>query len=177
MPIPWNGNNWALACDFQGGNFANVKVSSSDCGGRCAATSGCTHFTWTTYNGGTCWMKNGDATKDSALFTGDYTAVCGIVAATSAPPTSGGGVGPVLQNVLATRHVNGGGDACALPARSYAVNKPFALGDMAELAHLKFKPDLCGHVLTINCGFGPLDIIITNSNYGGGIDLYSQATW
>jgi hypothetical protein len=79
--------------------------------------------------------------------------------------------------VLATRHVNGGGDACALPATAYAVNYPFALGSIDALAHLKFKPDLCGHVLSINCGYGSLDIIITNSNYGGGLDLYSQSTW
>ena len=31
------------------------------------------------------------------------------------PGPIGGGVGPVLNGVLATRHVNGGGDACALP--------------------------------------------------------------
>jgi hypothetical protein len=130
-------------------------------------------------------MKNTGASKNSALFTGDYTAMCGVATgsvvtpstSTISPSSSGGGVGPVLSNVLATRHVNGGGDACALPTRTYAVNKPFALGDMSELAHLKFKPDLCGHVLNINCGYGPLDIIITNSNYGGGIDLYSQITW
>jgi hypothetical protein len=48
---------------------------------------------------------------------------------------------------------------------------------ITELGYLKFKPDLCGHVLTINCGHGDLDIIITNSNYGGGMDLYSQSTW
>ena len=29
--------------------------------------------------------------------------------------------------------------------------------------------ELCGHVLEIDCGYGPLDIIVTNSNYGGGL--------
>ena len=93
------------------------------------------------------------------------------------PGPLGGGVGPVLNGVLATRHVNGGGDACALPRADYTNNFPFALGDIGALAHLKFKPDLCGHILTINCGRGPLDILVTNSNYGGGMDLYSRATW
>jgi hypothetical protein len=24
MDVNWNGNNWALACDFRGGDFANA---------------------------------------------------------------------------------------------------------------------------------------------------------
>jgi hypothetical protein len=27
MAINWNGNNWANACDFRGGDFTNAKVS------------------------------------------------------------------------------------------------------------------------------------------------------
>ena len=179
----WNGNNWAMGCDFWGRDLTNARMAGSECGGKCAATSGCTHFTWTSYNGGTCWMKSGAVTKADAFDVADQSFVCGIVTITNPPVTNppntggGGGVGTVLTNVLATRHVNGGGDACALPARSYAITKPFALGDLPELGYLKFRPDLCGHVLNINCGFGPLDIIITNSNYGGGIDLYSSSTW
>ena len=38
------------------------------------------------------------------------------------------------------------------------------------------RSDLCGHVLTVNCGKGDLDIIINNSNFGGGLDLYGS-TW
>ena len=45
-----------------------------------------------------------------------------------------------LYNILATRHVNGGGDACALPQANYNVRYPFALGSIPELAHLKFRP-------------------------------------
>ncbi len=47
MDVNWNGNNWALACDFRGGDFANARVSSEQCGGMCASTQGCTHFSWT----------------------------------------------------------------------------------------------------------------------------------
>jgi hypothetical protein len=177
--VSWNGNNWAFACDFWGGDLANARVTGSECGGKCASTSGCTHFTWTTYNGGTCWMKQGAVTQADAFDVSDQSFVCGIVTITNPPSGGGGGgVGTVLTNVLATRHVSGGsGDACALPRGSYTLNNPFALGDRPELGYLKFKPDLCGHILNINCGHGPLDIIITNSNYGGGIDLYSRATW
>ena len=88
-----------------------------------------------------------------------------------------GGVGQVLQNVLATRHENGGTGACELPQTGYTNDYPIALGDMASLGHLKFQPDLCGHILNIDCGHGPIDIIITNSNLGRGLDLYSRSTW
>ena len=77
--INWNGNNWALACDFPGNDLSNVKTSSSNCGGACAATSGCTHFAWTSWNGGTCWMKYGAVTQQNAVPTSDQTTVCGLI--------------------------------------------------------------------------------------------------
>ena len=43
------------------------------------STQGCTHFTWTNYNGGTCWMKYGPARKTDAFYTGNNSMVCGIV--------------------------------------------------------------------------------------------------
>lgn len=169
--ISWNGN-WAFACDFHGNDLSSARVSGEDCGGKCAGTSGCTHFTWTTYNGGTCWMKSGSVSKNNAFDTGDQSMVCGVL-----DKTVDVVVGPTLYNVKATRHENGGGDACALPQASYTTDNPFALGSIDSLGHLKFRPDLCGHILNIDCGHGPLDIIITNSNYGGGMDLYSRTTW
>ena len=48
--------------------------------------------------------------------------------------------GDTLYNILATRHVNGGGDACALPKANYDVQYPFALGSIDELSYLKFRP-------------------------------------
>jgi hypothetical protein len=61
--IKWNGNNWAFSCDFYNNDLTNVQVSGANCGGTCAQTSGCTHFTWTQYNGGTCWMKYGSISQ------------------------------------------------------------------------------------------------------------------
>ena len=49
---------------------------------------------------------------------------------------------PTLYNILATRHVNGGGDACALPQTDYNVRMPFALGSLPELDYLKFRPGI-----------------------------------
>ncbi len=117
-------------------------------------------------------MKRGQVGKEDAFDTGDQSMVCGIVDPDPNPT-------PAPGNVLATRHDNGGGtgDACALPQANYVVANPFALGDLPELGDLKFKPELCGHVFRIDCGHGPLDIIATNSNLGGGLDLYSQTSW
>jgi len=75
--ITWNGN-WAYACDFHNNDLTNVQTSGEDCSGQCSQTLGCTHFTWTTYNGGTCWMKKGSVSKNDAFLTNDRSMVCGI---------------------------------------------------------------------------------------------------
>ena len=173
--ISWNGN-WAFACDFYNSDIGDARMRGEDCGGYCARTSGCTHFAWTTYNGGTCWLKGGSATKNDAFFTNDYSMVCGVIGSPSPPPRPTSGLGQTLYNVLATRHGAYEAGACALPAASYAVTNAVALGSINSLSHLKFKPELCGQVLRVDCGNGPLNIIITNSNYGGGLDLYGS-TW
>ena len=76
--VNWNGNNWAMSCDFTGNDLSNVQVASAACGGQCAQTPGCTHFTWTTFNGGTCWMKSGPVSKNDAFSTSDPSTVCGV---------------------------------------------------------------------------------------------------
>lgn len=172
LGVSWNGNNWALGCDFRGNDLTNAQTKGEDCGGRCAYTQGCTHFTWTSYNGGTCWMKQNSVTKNDAFDSSDKSAVCGVII--NSQPSQP--IGTAFNNVLATRHGAYESGACALPKWSYENVYPVALGDIAELQNLKFKPELCGHVLTVDCGRGSLDIIINNSNLGGGLDLYAS-TW
>lgn len=75
--IYWK-TNWAHACKFPGNDLSNIQVRADECGGRCSSTPGCTHFTWTTGNGGTCWMKQGPVSKSDALLTSDQTMVCGV---------------------------------------------------------------------------------------------------
>ncbi len=87
--VNWNGNNWAPLCDFKGNDLSNARTRAEDCGGKCASTSFCTHFTWTNYNGGTCWMKKNTVTKSDAIDKLDENAVCGVVIATD--PGSAGG--------------------------------------------------------------------------------------
>jgi hypothetical protein len=67
-----------MTCDFKGSDLSNQKGSASSCAQTCASSSGCTHFTWTSYNGGTCWMKSGSVSKSNAFYTGDQSMVCGI---------------------------------------------------------------------------------------------------
>jgi hypothetical protein len=78
-PIDWQPENWAFSCDFHGNDLSNAKIRGEDCGGRCASTPGCTHFTWTNYEGGTCWMKQGGATKNNAFKTDNAGSVCGWI--------------------------------------------------------------------------------------------------
>ena len=77
--IKWQPYGWAYACDFKNNDLMNVQTSSDRCGGLCVTTSGCTHFTWTTYKNGTCWMKKGSISRSDALITGNNSMVCGIV--------------------------------------------------------------------------------------------------
>ncbi|CAF3409652.1 unnamed protein product [Rotaria sp. Silwood1] len=77
--IQWNGKNWAMSCDFRGNDLTNVQISSHLCSRKCAEIQGCTHFTWTRYKGGTCWMKTGTVSKKDALTTNDQTMMCGVM--------------------------------------------------------------------------------------------------
>lgn len=76
--INWGKNNWAFACDFVGYDLSNAKTTSDKCSATCVNTEDCTHFTWTDYNGGTCWMKYGSFSKSDAIFTNNNKMICGI---------------------------------------------------------------------------------------------------
>ena len=78
------------------------------------------------------------------------------------------------NGVLTTFHGAIEAGACKLPAQgSYTVSYAVALGDVPALGDLKYTNSMCGHV---NCGNGDVDIIVMNSNLGGGQDLYGS-TW
>lgn len=108
--INWQPGNWAFACDFRKDSFSNEQIQGEDCGGRCVQTVGCTHFTWTTHNEGTCWMKTGNVSKENAFETRDLSMVCGIVEKAT-ESNSGPDSNPKVSEVNFT----GGGDDCALP--------------------------------------------------------------
>lgn len=77
--IKWKGKNWASNCDFNGNNLTSFPSTRENCRGLCAHMSHCTHYTWTNYDGGTCWMKKNGATKVDAFYILDPLAECGII--------------------------------------------------------------------------------------------------
>ncbi len=74
--ITWQGN-WAQNCDFNGNDISSVQSSSELCGSKCSETQGCTHFAWSSHNGGTCWLKGGNVCKTQAKLS--EGAVCGVI--------------------------------------------------------------------------------------------------
>jgi len=85
-------------------------------------------------------------------------------------------VGTKYHGVLATKHAAKESGACQLPEGNYVDGiHPVALGNIPSLHSLKHRPGLCGHILRIDCGKGAKDIIVTNANLGGGLDLYGSA--
>lgn len=79
--INWQPGDWAMDCDFFGNDMSSCQVPTERCTETCRETVGCTHFTWTDYKEGTCWMKNGSISKSDAEFKSG--AVCGTVNTTT----------------------------------------------------------------------------------------------
>ncbi|CAF1142641.1 unnamed protein product [Brachionus calyciflorus] len=50
-----------------------------ECSGRCKSTPGCTHYAWSDYEDGICWMKTNGASKSQAIQTDNQNIVCGIL--------------------------------------------------------------------------------------------------
>src|SRR5690242_18029755 len=45
--------------DFMGGDIKNTRQpTATNCCADCKATAGCKGFTWTNFEGGTCWLKS-----------------------------------------------------------------------------------------------------------------------
>lgn len=69
--------------DYYGADIANKPGAVADCCGLCVQQSGCTAWTWSDYNGGTCWLKSSAGTplfapgKTSATRL-DVVPQCGI---------------------------------------------------------------------------------------------------
>lgn len=79
---------WSFACDWHGWfeqpsrlKLRSAKAPSNLCGPICLWTDGCTHFTFTKYDGGTCWLKGSlNWTKHLHSYvkeTHDYSMICG----------------------------------------------------------------------------------------------------
>ena len=42
----------------------NLNLDDEEAVPKCENGPGCTHFTWTLFNGGTCWMKKGRMSRN-----------------------------------------------------------------------------------------------------------------
>ena len=77
--VEWNINNTAVSCDFQNNDLSNNQTVQADCSTLCSKTPLCTHFTWSQYSDGTCFMKKGNVSRQDAFRTNDSTMICGII--------------------------------------------------------------------------------------------------
>ncbi|CAF0901964.1 unnamed protein product [Brachionus calyciflorus] len=165
--LTWTDNT-AFGCNFTfNDTFKKIESIEKDkCKSNCIQTYGCSHFVWNKNKNGTCILKKNDISQDNLVISNDLTSMCGIVEGN-----------PLVNDVHTLKHVyiNDEG-ACLLPAESYAIKYPIALGNRETLDYLKFRPQLCGHVLEIDCGLGKFDAVIMNSNFGGGLELY-ESLW
>ncbi|KAE9045061.1 hypothetical protein PR003_g13327 [Phytophthora rubi] len=66
---------WQNNCDYYGSDIYSVPGIPDICGDLCANDSDCTHWSWTYFKGGTCWLKNGEAASISTY----WGAGCGYV--------------------------------------------------------------------------------------------------
>jgi oxalate decarboxylase/phosphoglucose isomerase-like protein (cupin superfamily) len=68
---------WAPACDWSGNDFDKKQVVKELCGRTCLERDGCTHFTWTRVDRGTCFLKEGFVLPTEAFTTSDKNNICG----------------------------------------------------------------------------------------------------
>ncbi|EEY63437.1 uncharacterized protein PITG_15170 [Phytophthora infestans T30-4] len=60
--------------DYSGADVGSARSSSANgCCSICSSTNGCGAFTWTNYNGGTCWLKQSKGTGKAS--SGSISAV------------------------------------------------------------------------------------------------------
>jgi hypothetical protein len=70
---------WSYTCDFKVGKLIKGVQSTPDkCGPICESTCNCTHFTYTKYSNGTCWLRNGQVIEKNAFKTTSEGSICGI---------------------------------------------------------------------------------------------------
>lgn len=49
---------WAYSCDITGRDIEVRKTTGDMCGPACLSRLDCVGFVWTSYEGGTCWLKS-----------------------------------------------------------------------------------------------------------------------
>jgi hypothetical protein len=88
--IAWQGTtssaSWAMNCDFLGDDLKSVLAQGSACSTECMRAIGCTKFSWTNVNNGTCWLKKNPVVSSSAVYKAN--AMCGFLNVASTTSSS-----------------------------------------------------------------------------------------
>lgn len=102
---------WENNCDFAGNDYRSVRAIPHACGDICASDATCTHWSWSNYAGGVCWLKRGARSSK----TSKWGVNCGYVVSSSSQKqgaTTGNGMSDsdmydMLGRVNAFRAQNG----------------------------------------------------------------------
>jgi beta-glucanase (GH16 family) len=81
----WNEERdlfWSNNCDWVGNEIRSLSLPGERCGGECAGTAECTHFSW---QEGTCFLKRGPTSFEKAIGHNGRSA-CGIMKSAPPPP-------------------------------------------------------------------------------------------
>lgn len=84
---------WAHSCDITGRDIEVRKSSGEMCGPACLSRRDCIGFVWTSFEGGTCWLKSRGYPIISDSGVGG---ICGEIIGRRSPP----GVKPRLTLIL-----------------------------------------------------------------------------
>ncbi|EEY56497.1 SCP-like extracellular protein [Phytophthora infestans T30-4] len=89
---------WASNCDFPGNDYRSYSSISEVCGDVCASEAVCTHWAWSEYNGGTCWLKKGMPSSKAT----SYDTICGYVVSRTLTPATTSGISTTdMEEMLA----------------------------------------------------------------------------
>jgi hypothetical protein len=78
---PTTRSKWAFGCGWHGDDLDNVQSKGEQCAVMCRLTLDCTHFSWTKFRAGTCFLKNGKVVVKSVVPESSPDAVCGYMIA------------------------------------------------------------------------------------------------
>ncbi|KAG7381557.1 hypothetical protein PHYBOEH_010875 [Phytophthora boehmeriae] len=82
--VMWEGN-----CDFYGDDIYSVRGIPDACGDLCANDLRCSHWSWTYFKGGTCWLKSGTKITKTKYWGGSCGYVIDRSSTNSSEPKSG----------------------------------------------------------------------------------------
>jgi len=80
--VDFNENYLAKECDFKKNDFMSKnKISLKACEEKCRGHAACTHYAYSSFNGKTCFLKNGTVCPSKAYIKRDEykERACGII--------------------------------------------------------------------------------------------------